>query len=136
MRNLVLAVLIAATAPWVALAQNVSGGVGLSFGSMTYGNEDDNENGNTGQIGADAFVTVTRGDWHLSFDANIASRELPSGVVFRDTYPESALSYGVHVGRSHGPTYLGIFFGQSRFQGSDSGLANGYVQGELYGSRA
>lgn len=127
-----LALALAAT-PGLLHAQTISGSVELSFGQLDYFNSDDNESDDIRSLGAAAHVGLSFGNWRATLDANHLERNVDDQADFKDEVPEGATAYGLHVGRTFGATYVGVFAGINEFQGLDSGSSNGSVDGELYG---
>lgn len=87
-------------------------------------------------LGVAASLAANINNWNLGFDINHMQRNLGAGDNFEDQAPEGATAIGFHFGQEFGDTYYGGFIGKNRFQGFDSGSANGYVWGTLFGVEA
>jgi hypothetical protein len=131
-KKLALACLLASAAQ-AAEAQDFSGSVGLSFGSSTVlSTDDDGDDQRNGRYSLDGQAAVAFNGWIASIDA-MAMRRGIDGADFEDYAPSGVSAAGLHLGKSFGENYAGVFVGRNWFQGRSGGL-NAYSSGTLYGA--
>ena len=112
------------------------GNVEINIGSMAYSNTDDVVSDTLGFAGLNADLSTNYEEYLFTFDFSYLHRDVQAGVEFEDFAPEDVFALGVHAGKKFADTYVGGFVGKNRFQGFDSGSANGYVMGNIMGVEA